>query len=70
MRKVVFVMEDGVARVRPVETGLASDTEIEIVTGLSAGEKVVEGPYRVLSREIQDGKRLAEKKPDGPARKG
>jgi HlyD family secretion protein len=70
LRKVVFVMEDGVARVRPVETGLASDTEIEIVTGLSAGEKVVEGPYRVLSREIQDGKRLAEKKPDGPARKG
>ncbi|HSN92974.1 MAG TPA: efflux RND transporter periplasmic adaptor subunit [Anaeromyxobacteraceae bacterium] len=70
MRKVVFVMEDGVARVRPVETGLASDTEIEIVSGLSAGEKVVEGPYRVLSRELEDGKRLAEKKPGEPGQKG
>jgi HlyD family secretion protein len=70
MRKVVFVMEDGVARVRPVETGLASDTEIEIVSGLSAGEKVVEGPYRVLSRELKDGKRMVEKAPGGPARKG
>jgi HlyD family secretion protein len=70
MRKVVFVMEDGVARVRPVETGLASDTEIEIVSGISAGEKVVEGPYRVLSRELEDGKKLAEKKPGGPGQKG
>jgi HlyD family secretion protein len=70
MRKVVFVMEDGVARARPVETGLASDTEIEIVSGLSAGEKVVEGPYRVLSRDLEDGKKLAEKKPAGPGQKG
>ena len=69
-RKVVFVMEDGVARARPVETGLASDTKIEIVSGLSAGEKVVEGPYRVLSRELEDGKKLTEKKPGGPGQKG
>jgi HlyD family secretion protein len=63
MRKVVFVNEGGVAKVRPVETGLASDTEIEVVSGLKAGEKVVEGPYRVLSRELTDGKRLEEEKP-------
>jgi HlyD family secretion protein len=70
-RKVVFVMEGEVARVRQVETGLASDTEIEIVSGLSAGEKVVEGPYRVLSRELAEGKRIEEQKPDAPgARKG
>ncbi len=56
MQKVVFVMQDGVAKIRKVETGLASDTEIEIVSGLSAGEKVVEGPYRVLSRDLADGK--------------
>ena len=31
LRKVVFVVEGGVAKVRPVETGLASETEIEIV---------------------------------------
>jgi HlyD family secretion protein len=69
MRKVVFVMDGGVARVRPVETGLASDTEIEIVSGLSAGEKVIEGPYRVLSRELADGKPVEEQKPGAPARK-
>jgi HlyD family secretion protein len=63
LRKVVFVIEDGVARIRPVETGLASDTEIEITTGLREGEKLVEGPYRVLSRELADGKPVTEEKP-------
>lgn len=63
MKKVVFVLSDGVARLRPVETGLASDTEIEIVSGVQPGEKVIEGPYRVLSRELADGKRAAEEEP-------
>jgi HlyD family secretion protein len=60
LKKVVFVVEDGVAKVRQVETGLASENEIEIVSGLKEGEKVVEGPYRVLSRELADGKRVEE----------
>jgi HlyD family secretion protein len=68
MKKVVFVVQDGVAKIRAVETGLASDTEIEIVTGLAAGEKIVEGPYRILSREISDGKRVAEQT-DGKGQK-
>lgn len=65
LRKAVFVIENGVARLRPVETGLASETEIEITSGLKEGEKVVEGPYRVLSRELADGKRITEEAPGG-----
>jgi HlyD family secretion protein len=53
---VVFVVEDGKARVRRVETGLASENEIEILSGLQEGEPVVEGPYKVLSRELSDGR--------------
>ncbi|WP_242343054.1 efflux RND transporter periplasmic adaptor subunit [Anaeromyxobacter terrae] len=63
LRKVVFVVDGGVAKVREVETGLASDTEIEIVKGLAEGDKVVEGPYRVLSRELADGKPVTEEAP-------
>ncbi|ACL67624.1 efflux transporter, RND family, MFP subunit [Anaeromyxobacter dehalogenans 2CP-1] len=74
LRKVVFVIEDGVAKIRPVETGLASDTELEITSGLKEGEKVVEGPYRVLSRELADGKRVNEEplggKPGAGGKKG
>lgn len=60
LRKVVFVVEGGVARIRPVETGLASENELEITSGVKEGEKVIEGPYRVLARELADGKRVEE----------
>jgi HlyD family secretion protein len=62
MRKVVFVVEGGVARARVVETGLASETEIEIVSGVKDGERLVEGPYKVLSRDLKDGKRVEQAK--------
>ena len=68
LKKVVFVMDGGVAKARAVETGLASDTEIEIVSGLAEGEKVVEGPYRVLSRELTDGRTVTEEAPGGKAK--
>jgi HlyD family secretion protein len=65
LRKVVFVIEGGVAKLRPVETGLASDTEIELLSGVREGERVVEGPYRILSRELADGRRVTEEPPGG-----
>ncbi len=70
LAKVVFVVKDGVAKVRKVEIGLASETEIEIVSGLAEGERVVEGPYRILSREIADGRRVTEEQPGGKGSKG
>lgn len=48
----VFVVEDGVARFRPVETGITGVTNIEIVSGLEAGEQIVTGSYSVL-RELK-----------------
>jgi len=62
MRKLVFVVEGGAARIRLVETGLASESEIEITSGLRDGETIVEGPYRVLSRDLKDGKPVKEAK--------
>jgi HlyD family secretion protein len=56
--KVVFVIVDGVVHKRIVEVGLSSETHVEIVKGLKAGEVVVEGPYRTLARELVDGMRV------------
>jgi len=52
--EVVYVVEDGVAHRRVVETGISTVTEVEIVSGLSAGETVVTGPFRTL-RDLEDG---------------
>lgn len=46
--EVVFVIQEGEAVQRPVETGLSDETHVEIARGLEAGEQVVTGPYRVL----------------------
>ncbi len=51
---VVFAVADGEARQRPVETGIADATHVEITTGVAAGQTVVTGPYRVL-RRLEDG---------------
>ncbi len=64
MQKVVFVVEDGKARVRRVETGLASENDIELVSGVKEGEVIVEGPYKLLSRELADGKPVKSEKPE------
>ena len=44
----VFVVRDGKARFVPVETGILGVTDIEIVSGLEAGEEIVTGSYKAL----------------------
>lgn len=62
--KVVFVVDQGnTARIRRVRTGISSDTQVEILEGLQEGDKVVEGPYRALAKELKDGDRVEQPKP-------
>jgi len=56
--KVVFVVEKGKAALRPVTTGLADETHVEILSGLQPGERVVSGPYRTL-RDMKAGDKVA-----------
>lgn len=54
--EVVFIaMEGDTVRIVPVTTGIQDDTYIEITKGLKKGEKVVSGPYSVLSRRLKAG---------------
>ncbi|MGD8384586.1 MAG: efflux RND transporter periplasmic adaptor subunit [Lysobacterales bacterium] len=57
----VFVMQNGKAMRRNVTTGLASDSDQEITSGLAAGDEVISGPYRVL-RHLHDGDDVARAK--------
>jgi len=59
----VFVMEDGKAVRRDVETGISSDSDQEIIDGLKEGELVVSGPFRVL-RHLNDGEEIEELEKD------
>jgi len=45
---VVYVIGDGEAAVRSVETGISDELYVEIIDGLTDGEEVIIGPYRTL----------------------
>ena len=68
--KVVFVVKDGKVEKRKVATGLSSESQVEIVEGLKEGEEVVEGPYRVLARQLEDGANVMKAPPGGPGGPG
>ncbi len=54
IRKVVFVIEDGKAVRKEVETGISDNTHIQILSGIGAGEEVVIGSYRTLSNNLKN----------------
>ena len=71
LAKVVFVVDaDNKAQVRRVRTGIASDTDLEILEGIQEGDKVVEGPYRTLSKELKQGDLVREPQMGGPGGPG
>ena len=54
IRKVVFVIENGVAVRKEVETGISDNANIQISKGLDVGQEIVIGSYRTLSRTLKD----------------
>lgn len=52
--KIVFIAEEGVARARPVETGLSDERRVEILSGIKPADRVIVGPFRALD-ELKDG---------------
>jgi HlyD family secretion protein len=55
LRRVVFLMQDGEAKMVEVETGIADDTHISVTSGLDGGETVIVGPFRTLRTELSPG---------------
>ena len=52
---VVFVVKDGKAEQRIVETGIVGERDYEVTFGLEEGEAVVTGGFVAISRELYDG---------------
>lgn len=56
--QIVFVLEDGKAVARQVETGLQGENLLEITSGLKPGETVISGGYRAISRDLKNGAKV------------
>ncbi len=53
--EVVFIVENGVAKMVPVKRGISGEIYVEIVEGLKGGEEVVVGSFRAINRDLEDG---------------
>ncbi|KAF0152869.1 MAG: efflux transporter RND family MFP subunit [Ignavibacteria bacterium] len=58
-KEVVFLSKDNKAKMVEVKTGISDDTYIEIESGLNGGEEVINGPYRAISKELEEGTKIS-----------
>ncbi len=56
-RDVVFVYKNGIAHLTPIKTGISDDRFAEVTEGLSEGDTILTGPFRILKR-LKDGEKV------------
>ena len=59
IQELVFINEDGFAKMKQVKTGISDFENIEILEGLSEGEEVIYGPYFTVSKTLKDGDKVS-----------
>lgn len=58
-QEVVFVLDKSMKAVqRQVKTGISDDSFIAILEGLKPGEEIIIGPYKALSKTLEDGTKV------------
>jgi HlyD family secretion protein len=61
--RIVFVRDGDKVKAAQVETGIADNTDIEVKSGIKAGDEVVSGSYAAISRQLKDGSKIRIEKP-------
>jgi HlyD family secretion protein len=54
IQEYVFVYQDGIAKLKKVETGIQDNTYIEIISGIKKGDEVIVSPYRAVSKGLKN----------------
>lgn len=62
-REIVFVNVGGKAQQREVKTGISDYENIQILSGLKAGEQIISGPFMAVSKKLKNGELVAKRDP-------
>lgn len=54
-QEVIFIHEDGKAKMVQVEVGISDFENIEILSGIEEGTELVSGPFLAVSKRLKDG---------------
>ena len=69
-KTVIFINNNGVAKMVEVETGISDYDNIEILSGVSDSTEVVVGPFLAVSKRLNDGDGIRKIKPKESEKKG
>lgn len=58
VQEVVFVANNGTAKMVNVTTGIQDATNIEITSGLKEGDMVIKAPFKLISKTLEDGDKI------------
>lgn len=56
--EAIFVVKDGKAILRAVNTGIQDNTHIEILSGIAEGDEIIVGSYNVISKTLKNGDKV------------
>jgi HlyD family secretion protein len=59
--QVVFINDNGIAKMQEVKTGISDFNNIEILEGLNEEDEIVTGPFVVVSKRLKDGDEIKKK---------
>jgi HlyD family secretion protein len=63
LRRVVFVKVGDTVKMMQVETGIADDNYLQIISGIKVGDLVISGPYTAISKDLKNGSKVEIEKP-------
>ncbi len=58
----VFIKKGSKAKIVIIKTGIQDDANIEVLSGLKKGDVVITGPYATVTKELNSGDKISEKK--------
>ncbi|MFT7032999.1 MAG: HlyD family secretion protein [Cyclobacteriaceae bacterium] len=59
LEEVIFISEEGKAKMVIVETGISDFENIQILNGLEGDEQIITGPFLSVSKDLKDGDVIA-----------
>ncbi|MCE6990377.1 efflux RND transporter periplasmic adaptor subunit [Dyadobacter sp. CY323] len=62
IKEVVFTDVNGKAQMKEVKTGISDFENIEILSGLKPGDRIISGPYIAVSKNLNNGDLVEKKK--------
>ena len=61
IKQIIFVQDDEKAKVVEIKTGISDFENIEVLSGLTEGDRIVSGPYIAISKQLKEGTKISEK---------